>query len=142
MADGVLGAAAGAAFLAVRRAALDRWVVLLTRDELAEDPTDFLASHLRAWAAHLGADARTAVAAYLIAHGTLSVVLGVNVLKGRLWAYRWAGALLAAFTLYLAYRVGRERSPALALLCAWDLAILILLAWEFRLHARRRAAAG
>ncbi|MHB2025947.1 MAG: DUF2127 domain-containing protein [Elusimicrobiota bacterium] len=129
--DGCLSVAVGAILILVHRVQMSRWVFLLTREELAEDPADFFATHLRIWAAHFHVDARTTAAVYLIFHGLISAILGVNVLKKHLWAYRWAMALLALFLAYLIERAVRDRSPAIILLCVWDMATLLLLVWEY-----------
>jgi len=60
---------------AAPRAELNRCVALLTRHELMEDPDDYVATHLRAMAAHLSLHSKHLAALYLMAHGLIKAAL-------------------------------------------------------------------
>ncbi|MDE2489286.1 MAG: DUF2127 domain-containing protein [Elusimicrobia bacterium] len=134
--DGAAQLVGGALYWRSPPGLLSRWVRLLTRDELSEDPHDYFATHLRTWAAHLGHHGHVLITAYLLVHGLIQVCLGVALLRDRLWAYPWAAVFLTAFAAYLLYGLTLSFSPAALALCLIDAAIIALLVWEYRRHAR------
>ncbi|HVA67609.1 MAG TPA: DUF2127 domain-containing protein [Elusimicrobiota bacterium] len=141
--DGLAEAVLGALFLASNRAGIDHWVRALTAGELSEDPTDFVATHLRRWAAHLSLNFRQFLGVSLIIHGLVNAALAACVLLEVEEAYLWAMMIFAAFAAYTGYRAANRRSPALAAIFLADAAIVALLAWEHkRLGRGRRDPAG
>lgn len=74
----------------------------LTREELSEDPGDFIASHLLHTTNGLTGDAVLFGAAYLLAHGIVKLVLVTAVLLNELWAYPW---MIVVRSLFIAYQV-------------------------------------
>ncbi|MDE2489710.1 MAG: DUF2127 domain-containing protein [Elusimicrobia bacterium] len=134
--DGAAQLVGGALYWRSPPGLLSRWVRLLTHDELSEEPRDYLATHLRAWAAHLGHHGHVLLTAYLLLHGLIQVFLGIALLRDRLWAYPWAAFFLTTFAGYLVYGLTLRFSPASAVLCLLDLGTIALLAWEYRRHFR------
>lgn len=109
---------------------LARWVRVLTREELAEEPKDYLANHARKWAAQVNPHLHLLIAGYLLIHGFIEAFLGVNLLRDRLWAYPWAALFLTAFTAYLIYVDCLRPSWMATLLCLTDIGTVCLLFWE------------
>ncbi|MDE2314425.1 MAG: DUF2127 domain-containing protein, partial [Elusimicrobia bacterium] len=107
--DGAFEAVLGALFLALNRAGIDHWVRALTAGELSEDPTDFVATHLRHWAAHLSLNFRQFLGASLIIHGAVDAALAACVLLEMQEAYLWAIVIFAASTVYTGYRAAYRR---------------------------------
>ncbi len=67
--------AGGIALYFVSTTTIVRWVELLTQDELAEDPRDFVATHFLSAAQHLSVGTETFYAFYLLSHGLVKVSL-------------------------------------------------------------------
>ncbi|QDP96289.1 DUF2127 domain-containing protein [Microlunatus elymi] len=138
--DGAGELIAGTFLLLVRPATISHWVVILTRGELAEDPTDFIATHLVAAAHRLSADDLLFVSLYLLAHGLVKVVLVVAILRNQLWAFPWMIITLIAFICYQLYQIVVDPRISLVLLTIFD-AVIVLLTWrEYKIIRRRRAA--
>ena len=77
-----------AGFLLLVGAGHDSGLVLRpTRNELSEDPRDFVATRLREAAAHLSANAQLFAAIYVLAHGVIKALLVYGLLRDRLWAF-------------------------------------------------------
>ena len=134
---GVLEIAAGLVLLLTPSETLSNWLNRLTAPELAEDPHDFIASHLLTAGDKLLAGSLLFAALYLLSHGIVKVVLVVAVLKDRLWAYPWMMGFLAVFIAYQSWLLIVDATPGLAALTVFDLAILWL---TWREYLKRRTA--
>jgi uncharacterized membrane protein len=136
--DGLLEIAGGLVLLFVAPATLQSWARTLTAHELAEDPHDFVATHLLHSASQLSHATTIFGAVYLLSHGIAKVVLVVAVLRGQLWAYPWMVGLLGVFIAYQLYRLSYRFTIGLALLTAFDAFVVWLTVREYRV--RRQAA--
>jgi uncharacterized membrane protein len=134
--NGVLEFAGGLLLLVVPPATINRLVAAITQTELSEDSRDFVATHLTAAAGHLTLSTAHFDALYLISHALVKIVLAIAVLKGKLWAYPWMIAFLAAFIVYQLYRMTFAPSAGLAALTAFDVIIAGLTFIEYRRHRR------
>jgi uncharacterized membrane protein len=117
-------------------------VNLLTQDELVENPNDFIATHLLAWAQNFSLASKHFYAFYLLTHGLVKVLLVIGLLKGKLWAYPASLAALGLFIAYQIYRFTDTHGIGLLILTAFDLLIMILIWHEYRLvrqHLPREA---
>lgn len=128
-ADGLLETAGGAWLLA-RPRTVNRFVLAVTRPELAEDPRDLIATHLVSWAHRLSANAKLLAAAYLLVHGLVKLIISAGVLSRRPGVYPWAQGALASFAGYELYRFALARSSAFAFSAAFDAALVALLQAE------------
>lgn len=111
-------------------------VVRLTREELSEDPGDFVASHVLHTAGGLTGSAVLFGAIYLLAHGIVKVVLVVALLLDKLWAYPWMIVVLGLFIAYQVYRIALGPSAGLIALTVFDL-IIVALTWREYTQRRR-----
>ena len=111
-------------------------VVRLTREELSEDPGDFVASHVLHTADGLTGSAVLFGAIYLLAHGVVKVVLVVALLLDKLWAYPWMIVVLGLFIAYQVYRIALGPSAGLIALTVFDL-IIVALTWREYTQRRR-----
>ncbi|MCB1353201.1 MAG: DUF2127 domain-containing protein [Rhodobacteraceae bacterium] len=110
----------------------------LTREELVEDPRDFIATHLLAAAQGLTGATESFYAWYLVSHGLIKVVLVVGLLREKLVAYPASLVAMAGFIAYQLYRYSYTHSLGLILLTVFDLIVMVLIWHEWRLLRRHR----
>ncbi|MBU6491000.1 DUF2127 domain-containing protein [Patescibacteria group bacterium] len=137
--DGVLEILGGIALLFT--GALTELAMTLVRDELIEDPHDFLATYfqhaLPSFLAHSGWFA----AAYLFSHGVIKIVLVIGLLRDRLWAYPSAIIVFTLFIIYQIYRYAFTHSLFLIFFTALDLVVIWLTWHEYRYFKKYRVFA-
>ena len=136
-ADGILEIAGGALLLAAGPGTIGAVVRFLTQRELAEDPQDLVANALRHAVHGLGPHAQLFGTGYLIGHGIVKVGLVAGLLRGKLWSYPAALALLSIFIAYQLYRLTYAYSLPLLLLTAVDV-VIVLLIWRESVAVRQR----
>ena len=107
-------------------------------DLLSRNPHDFIGSHLRHMAAGITGTGRHFAAVYLLSHGLVKLVLVVELLRNRLWAYPLLIVMLGAFVGYQSYRFFLTHSLAMLILTIFDLAVIALTAMEYREQLRLR----
>jgi uncharacterized membrane protein len=130
--DGALEIIGGAILLFVRPATIDHIARSLTQHELSQDPHDFIARHILNSAGHLTHGSTLFAAIYLLSHGIAKVVLVVELLRDRLWAYPAMIGLLGLFIVYQLYRLAYRVTFGLSLLTVFD-AFVVWLTWrEYR----------
>lgn len=142
--DGLLEVLGGLALFFVSPASINHLVRALTAHELAQDPHDFMASHLLHAANQLSPHTTLYGAFYLLIHGAAKALLVVLVLRDKLWAYPWMIALLLAFIAYQSYQLITIRfSFGLTGLTLFD-AFVVVLTWrEYRIkHKKALLLAG
>lgn len=104
---------------------------VLIQNELVEDPTDFLATHLKAAVAKLPPGAEFYSALYLISHAIVKAVLVWGLLRKKLWAYPASIAILFLFIAYQSIKYLETRSIALLALTVFDAALMYLIWHEY-----------
>jgi len=129
--DGLLETVGGLLLLLVSPSSLNSLAARLTQHELSRDPHDWFAHRLLHATANLD-HTRTFGALYLLSHGVAKIVLAVALLRRQRWAYPATLVFLGAFVVYQIYRMTYAPSVGLALLTAFDLAIMILTWREYR----------
>lgn len=137
--DGAFEAIAGITLLLSSQPALLAAAHWLTRQELIDDPDNFLANHLLHSAQKLSIGSWHFAGAYLLGHGIVKLGLVLGLWRGARWAYPTAIAFLTAFIAYQCYRWTRHASIFLALLTVLDVVIVLLIVIEWR---RRRESTG
>ena len=130
--DGILEIVGGLVLLLVSQPKLGQLVTFLTQRELAEDPRDWIASHLRDAVNHLSPNTKLFASMYLLIHGVVKLCLIVALLRGWPWSYRPAMGLLLAFIAYQVYQLSLHFSLALLLVSVLDAAIVLLVWREYR----------
>lgn len=111
---------------------IPRMAAWLTRSELSQDPADPIALAVARWASGLGTQAEQFYSIYLVSHGALNfgVVLGLLLrIRG---AYHVSLAILMIFVVYQTISYFKSHDPALILLTAIDLLVIILVLLERR----------
>lgn len=142
--DGIIELVAGAALLFLPDA-IAAWADAVTQHELSEHPGDLLALRLRQWGADFGHGPHLFIAAYLLLHGAIKLLLAASLLLGKGWAYPVAIVFLGAFVTYAAFRLSLAWSWVLAGVIVMDLVTIWLVAREWRAtaeHAGQSHAAG
>jgi uncharacterized membrane protein len=127
--DGALEVVGGVVLLFVQPSTLNRIAHSVTQHELSQDRHDYLATHLLHATGHLSRSATVFAAIYLLSHGLAKLVLVVEILRDRLWAYPAMIVLLLAFIAYQLYRILIRATVALVLLTVFD-ALVTWLTWR------------
>lgn len=105
----------------------------LTQDELIEDPRDFVATHLLAWAQNFSVGTKAFYAFYLISHGAVKLFLVAGLLREKLWSYPASLIVLGLFIVYQLYRFSYTHSAGLIALTAFDIVVMGLIWREYKL---------
>lgn len=103
-----------------------------TAGELAQDTNDPVASLLRESALAFSVSNHTLVAAYLILHGGIKVLLVIGIFAGKRIAYPLFMIGLTVFGAYEAYRGVVRQEMLLQVLAVLDFLLLALTAYEYR----------
>ena len=112
-------------------------VFFLTQNEIIEDPDDFFATHLRAFASQ-SHEAFLLGGLYLVAHGLVKAFLSGALWRNYAWAYPAAMAFLGLFILFQLISISVTGSIPLILLTLFDIAMFWLVFHEYR-HWPHRA---
>jgi uncharacterized membrane protein len=134
---GLLETIGGLLLLFIPHTGLNALVVFLTAPELAEDPTDRIATLLQRMVQELGADTKLFASGYLIVHGLIKVFLVAGLLRRRLWSYPVSLWFLASFIAYQTYRFLFTHSLWMIALTIVDLIVAFLIWREYQ--ARKQA---
>ncbi|HEY5991872.1 MAG TPA: DUF2127 domain-containing protein [Candidatus Udaeobacter sp.] len=136
---GLIETIAGLLLLVIPQAKLNAFVIFLTAPELAEDPTDRVATFLVHMVRELGADTKLFASAYLIVHGVIKIFLVAGLLRRRLWSYPVSLWFLAGFIAYQTYRFSLNYSLSMIVLSVVDLIVAFLIWREYQ--ARKQGLA-
>ena len=138
-ANAVLECIGGIALFVIPASVFTATIAKLTQHELAQDPRDFIATHLLAWAQTLSPATTGYYALYLFFHGVVKLALVAALLKGWLWAYPASIAVLAAFVAYQLYRYSFTHCLGLIALSVFDVVVMWLI-WREYVDVRRSRA--
>ncbi len=141
-ADGCIELMGAIALFVTTRPAVRHMVASLTREELAEDPTDIFATHAVDMAQHLTAGTWHFAAAYLLVHGAIKLTLVAGLLRGLRWVFPVALVALTAFIGYQLYRLAHVPSWALGLFTVLDAIVVILVGREWRMRTKSTLRLG
>ena len=72
------------------------------------------------------------VIVYLLAHGLIKLGIAVNLLRGKVWMYPIASALLAGFVVFMSYRLTLHFSGWLLAFALFDVVTLALVVNEWK----------
>ena len=140
--DGLLEVTGGILLFFIKPEYLNRLAITLTQHELAEDPRDFLATHILHSSQNLAAGSLVFAALYLLSHGLVKIVLVWEILHNRFWAYLGLIYLTIGFMIYQIYRFTYSHSISLVLLTVFDGVIVYLTVVEYRKRKSKRATAS
>lgn len=132
--DGCLELIGAVALFLTTRPEIQHAVAWLTREEMAEDPTDFFANHVVSMAQHLTSGTRHFAAAYLLAHGVIKLALVAGLLRELRWVFPVALFVLTTFIGYQLYRFTQIPTWSLGLITLIDMVVAALIAREWRVR--------
>jgi len=112
---------------------------LLVQGELAEDPTDVVATHINHVTNTLSTGNLKFVTFYLISYGAAKIFLTISLLRKKTWAYPMAVTLFSLFLSYQTYRIFQTLSITLLVVTITDFLALALIAHEYY-HMRKRSS--
>jgi len=115
---------------------VSRVVEALTQEELIEDPKDFLATHLLAWAQGFSVETKHFYAFYLLSHGLVKLFLVAGLLRNKLWAYPASLVVMGLFIVYQLYRFSYTHGWGLIVLSVFDIVVIWLIWHEYRVVRR------
>ncbi len=130
--SGVLEITGGILAFTVTKSTVIRVILLLTQQELVEDPQDAVATLLRHAVEHVTAGSKMFAGIYLIAHGAINMLLAIELLHKKLWSYPAAIGFLCLFIGYQAYRITLHHSFILTIATCLDMVIVLLIWNEYR----------
>tara|TARA_R100001369_G_C3268643_1_gene159590 strand:+ start:204 stop:683 length:480 start_codon:yes stop_codon:yes gene_type:complete len=115
--------------MAERLPAFTQW---LFKAELAENPTDFVATRIISLVGVVPMSDLKFYTVYFTAHGALHIAIVIALLFGAAWAHRAAILVLWAFVAYQMFEWAAVGGTALLLLSAIDLAVIYITVREQR----------
>ena len=136
--DGAAELVGAVVLLLISAAAVHQLVADVLARDLLGPPDGFLARHLVAGTAEFASGNRTFAVLYLGLHGVVKLALVVALLRHVLPAYPVAMVVLAVFVGYEIYRAVHTGSIVLPFLAVLDVAVIVLVAREYRTLRRAR----
>lgn len=130
--DGFIEVVGGVLLLMVSLEALNHYVILLTQGEIQEDSGDLIANALRHAASRMTTNSKLTAGAYLLGNGVVKVFLATGILRGKLWCYPTAIAIISLFVLLQFGRLGFHFSYPMLTATVIDIAIVFLIWREYR----------
>lgn len=108
-----------------------RLVERITREELLEDPRDWVANYLFQSAQHLSVSTRDFTAFYLLSHGVIKLWLIIGLLRARISYYPIAIVVFGLFIVYQLYRFNATHSVWLLFITAVDVLVIGFTWYEY-----------
>ena len=130
--DGALEVAGGFLVSLVPPAFVVRLAEFATEGELAQDPGDPVAQFLRSAAQSFSVSNHLLITLYLVLHGAIKVALVIGIFAKKRIAYPLFMLALLLFGTYEGYRGFLRHETLLQILAAFDFALLVLTAYEYR----------
>ena len=122
-------ALAGLGLLLTPHAVVARFVYWVAHFEIAEDPTDTLATWTMRAMQAFPVPTQHFYALYLLAHGGLKLTMVLLLWRKVVWAYPASMVVLAGFVGYQLFEFVHAGSPFLLILALFDL-VMIGLVWQ------------
>lgn len=132
----LLECAGGIALALIGTGTIAAFVNRLTQEELIEDPKDFIATRLLAFAQSFSVETQHFYAFYLLSHGLVKLALVIGLLKGKLWSYPASLVVLGLFIAYQLYRFSYTHGAGLIILTVFDVVVMGLIWHEYSLVRR------
>lgn len=135
--DGLLETTAGVLVAVAGTLRLYLFLLWITAPELDIRPTSGAAHLVRHGALELEQSASLFIVAWLLGHGIIKLMLAIELLRGKVWIFPVAVAVLGGFVGYMAYRLTSHWSPWLFAFAFFDTITVALVFHEWRAHLAR-----
>ncbi|QHI73712.1 DUF2127 domain-containing protein [Aminipila terrae] len=130
--NGTLEIIGGILLMILNPTRLNSIIVLLTQNELSEDPRDILANYMVKLSYQFSVNTQYFWVFYLISHGLIKLILILLLWKRKLWAYPLTIFALILFVTYQIYRYTIYHSTWLIFLTILDILIILLTFVEYK----------
>ncbi len=108
-------------------------LTFLTKGELIEDPTDYIATQIQHLLPYLSTHNQLYAAIHLLSHGIIKIILVINLLRNKTRAYPLTLVAISIFIFYQLYRLSLGYSLGLIILTIFDVFLLILTWHEYKI---------
>jgi uncharacterized membrane protein len=129
---------AGFLLLFITSSQIYTFVQDIFRNEILEDPQDFIANFVLGLVGNLPSSIKLFIALYLLIHGVIKLVLIIGLWKEKLYFYPIAIAVFGLFIFYQIYSYVLHPSLILLVITDLDMLIIILTLVEWRKLRRRK----
>lgn len=110
----------------------NNFIVFMAKEEIAEDPNDFIGNYLVNAANTLAQDARIFAVAYLLFHGAVNIFLSISLVKEKVKNYPIIMGFLTIFIGYQVYKFMHTHSLTLLALTAFDIFFVLIIWLEYK----------
>ncbi|MCX6779045.1 MAG: DUF2127 domain-containing protein [Candidatus Magasanikbacteria bacterium] len=130
--NGVLELIAGLGLLFLNGAFFNQAILTLFRQELLEDPQDFLVNKIASFFATLSVSTQNFAAIYLLFHAAIKFFIAFSLYKEKLWAYSVSLWIMASFFIYQIYHLSHKFSVFLLVLMIIDFLFFLIIRHEYK----------
>lgn len=111
---------------------IDNVVILITHQEIIEDPNDLIANYFIGLSNNFSVGTQVFAVFFLILHGAVNILFAVSLLKKRIQDFPVAIFVFCAFIIYQLYRYFHTYSLLLLFLTSVDVLIVIVIWLEYK----------
>lgn len=115
----------------------NNFIIYMAQQEVAEDPNDFIATHVISAANDLQPNANIFPVIYLISHGIINILLSMALFRNKMWAFPLAIFGFGFFIVYQIYRYLHTYSLALLALTLFDIFLLVFVWLQYKNRTAR-----
>jgi len=116
---------------------LNRIIDFIVRNELNEDPGDFIMTHLVIFGSNFSIDTQRFWIFYLLSHGIVKLTVILLLWRKKIWAYPMSVAVFTGFIVYQIYHFMHSHSILLVILTILDIILIWLTVLEYN-DARKK----
>lgn len=111
---------------------MSKLITLISKNELSEDPKDFLMNYLVAFSHTFTHSMQHFTSFYLLSHGIVKILVLILLWKEKLWAYPLSVVIFSVFIILQMQRFTHTHSIALLFFTFIDIIMIILTILEYR----------
>ena len=111
---------------------MSRLIMLISKEELSEDPKDILMNYLVSFSKIFSVDMQHFTMLYLLSHGIIKLSVILLLWKKKLWAYPLSVLVFSGFIAYQLYHYAESRFVMLLLFTILDIMMIILTILEYK----------
>lgn len=111
---------------------MSKLITLISKNELSEDPKDFLMNYLVAFSHTFTHSMQHFTSFYLLSHGIVKILVLILLWKEKLWAYPLSVVIFTVFIILQMQRFSQTHSIVLLFLTFVDLIMIMLTILEYQ----------